>query len=155
MAVETPVEVVAVGAGTVTLKALGSCSGCTSCAGSCGLGWQAGREVSLPRQDFGDFAAVGRRLWLRSEAAGLRDRALVGYGLPLAGLVVGALAGHGLAELLALSLNAVAAVGAIAGTLSGLLVSNRIVQSIPWVSALQVRAADRDTRCQESFPDNS
>lgn len=155
MAVETPVEVVAVRARSVLLKSLGSCVGCGGCGGRCGLGWGEQRTLSLPRSGFGDLAVPGRRLWLRSEAAGLRDRAVLGYGIPLAGLVLGASAGHALGWLLAGPLNAMAAVGALAGTLCGILGSNRTLRRLPRVHAIEVRAAEPIAGPDGSFTENS
>ena len=139
MEVETPVEVVGVDAAHVLLRVRGSCSGCSGCAGRCGLGWREGRVVALPREAFGALARPGACLRLHCEAAELRDRALVGYGLPLAGLLLGALAGWPMSAWLGTAINPMVAVFASLGTLTGLGLSKRFGRPLPWARLVEVR----------------
>lgn len=69
---------------------------------------------------------------------------MVGYGLPLAGLVAGALIGHLLAAVTGVALNPAVAAGALAGTLSGLLLSNKPLQGLPAIRVIEARSADED-----------
>nr|WP_282452951.1 SoxR reducing system RseC family protein [Lysobacter sp. CAU 1642] len=121
------------------LRARGGCTGCTGCAGRCGLGWQSGRPLRLPREQFDPPPRPGEHLILRCEAVELRDRVLIGYGLPLAGLLAGGLLGAGVASFGDLPANLVVAFGAVAGTLSGLAVSKHVLRPMPSLRLLGVR----------------
>jgi hypothetical protein len=82
----------------------------------------------------------GRHLILRCEAPVLRDRALLGYGVPLAGLLAGALIGAWVASQfwLTAGANVLVACGALAGTLLGVLGSKRVLQPLPTLQLLEV-----------------
>lgn len=95
--------------------------------------------MSLPRAVFGDALAPGMRLRLLCEAEALRDRALLGYGLPLAMLVLSGLLGGLIAEAFGLARNPVVAFTAVAGTLLGLVVSKRAVQGAGTARLIVVR----------------
>lgn len=123
----------------VEVRALAGCGGCNGCGGRCGLGFGAGRRVSFPRAAFSGPLAPGMRLRLLCEAQALRDRALVGYGLPLGMLVLAGMGGALLAEPLGLPRNPVVAFTAIAGTLFGLVASKKAVQRAASARLIEVR----------------
>lgn len=139
MPVEASVEVVSEDAHGVEVRALSACAGCGGCGGRCGLGFSAARAVRLPRALIGYGMHPGDRLRLLCEATALRDRALIGYGLPLLMLLLGGLLGAVLASVLALASNPAVALGAGAGTLLGLGLSKRSIRGAGDLRLLEVR----------------
>ena len=89
---ERRAEVVEVGPDTVHLRWRGACSECGGCGGRCQLfaGANDGR-IDVPRSS-PMALSVGQEVTLELPDSQLRQQALVGYGLPLLGLVAGAAA---------------------------------------------------------------
>jgi positive regulator of sigma E activity len=103
----------------------GPCAGCAGCAGRCGLFDEVLGAVTLQRSRFeGEPVEQGWALLMLDEAA-LRAEALIGYGLPLLGLLIGAVLGWCGSAPLGLPLDASTAMLAVAGTLIGLAASKR------------------------------
>lgn len=128
VAVEREVEVLAVSAHSVSVRPLAACIGCSGCGGRCALGWRSGQSLQLPREPFGARVDAGQRLRLECEASDLRSSALAGYGLPLLGLVAGALLARGLSAQLGAASDPLVAAGALLGTLAGLTLSKRVMR---------------------------
>ncbi len=103
----------------------GVCRGCAGCAGRCALFGATSSELSLPSGCV-DFApAVGDVVEIHVGERRLLAEAARGYGWPLAGLLVGASLGFAAARLAAITADPVTLLGAAAGTLLGLALSNR------------------------------
>lgn len=113
-------EVLAVAGDALHLRLLeGACSGCgDGCGGRCQLFAPAGgSEFALPRPDTGAGFLPGQTVMLELDVAALRRAAWRGYGLALAGLLVGALAGQGVAAALGRDGDLPVLAGLVAGTL--------------------------------------
>ncbi|MGQ0801801.1 MAG: SoxR reducing system RseC family protein [Pseudomarimonas sp.] len=119
-------RVVQIGQGHALLRAEpGSCSGCVGCSGRCGLLPGSNLEISVGLADIdGELREDGwARLSLHEST--LRNEALHGYGLPLAGMLAGAVLGYFIALPLGLPTDVATAVAAFAGTLLSLSRSKR------------------------------
>ena len=108
-----------VDAGRVRLEPLGPCEGC-ACSGRCAFGAGAAATIELPLACFARVPAAGETLSLGIDEAALRAVALRTYGRLLAGLVLGAAAGAGLASSGAGPIEWLVAAGAAGGTLLAL-----------------------------------
>jgi positive regulator of sigma E activity len=138
VAVEASVEVLSVDADGVRIRALGSCAGCQGCGGRCSLGLSRA-SFTLTDAMLLAQARPGARLRLRCEARDLRDRAWVGYGLPLLGLLGFAASAAALADLVGVPRDPAVALAAAAGTLLGLTVSKRCSSAGAGLRLLEVR----------------
>lgn len=117
---ERRAEVLAVAGDVLRLRLLeGACSGCRDgCGGRCQLFAPAGGpECSVPHPGSAQGLAPGQTVVLELDDEALRRAAWRGYGLALAGLVLGALAGHGLASALGRDGDLPALAGLVLGTL--------------------------------------
>lgn len=143
MPVEREALVVRVGPGEAWVSPLSTCSACGGCGGRCDWLAEGSRSTGLrlPQALFAEPPVAGQRVRLSWEAPALLAVALRAYGLPLAGLLLGA----GGAELLNDSFHfadlAVLA-GALAGTLLGMALSKRALSS---AHQLRVLPASCDT----------
>jgi len=115
--VEREAEVLAVEGGEARLRLIGSCRGCGGCGGRCGLlDAIKGDSASLALDCFDTPPLPGQRLRLALPGSSLLRAAGLGYGLPLLGLLLGALAGRLLAGLMAWPADALTLLGAVLGT---------------------------------------
>lgn len=124
--VERDVEIVDIGADSAGLRLIGGCRGCGGCAGRCGLLDAA--ESGLARLQLTAFPTSplpGERWRLSLDESSLREAAAWGYGLPLIGMLAGALLGWLLGLALDSSVNVTTLLGAIAGTSLALRQSKR------------------------------
>lgn len=133
MAAERPVEVLAIEGALVRLRASGVCTGCTGCRGRCNFFAGAfAREGSLfPLSLFPRLPVAGESWRMTLPEDELRRQSLRGYGAALLGLVAGAALGQGLAALMSLHGDLLAACGALAGTLLALRRSKRASAATP------------------------
>lgn len=92
---EREAEVLSATEATLRLRLLGAaCEGCGGCGGRCGLfAADAAGELELPAPE-GTPPQAGERVHLAIDDGELRRLAWRGYGGALAGLLLGALAGH-------------------------------------------------------------
>ena len=111
----------------VELEPDGACDGC-ACAGRCALG--GSRRIALPRSCFAHAPVAGERLRLSIDESMLRRAAIALYGRLLAGLLLGAAAGAGLASLGRDPIEWLVVVGAAAGTLVGLWRSQQVFRAL-------------------------
>lgn len=104
-----------------------ACSGCDSgCGGRCDLfRTDLSGELRLPAPRGQSFAS-GDRVLLSLDDAQLRRAAFAGYGRALAGLVLGAGAGHGLAIATGWPADPLTLAGLVGGTCIALLRSKRV-----------------------------
>jgi hypothetical protein len=125
--VHRAVEVVAIDVDRVALRALAACSDCAGCGGHCNLlGPAAGNErLQLPLDRFPRTPRTGEQ-WLVALAEDeLLEQSLRGYGAALAGLVLGAGAGHIVALAFGLAPDVPTAAAALAGTILAIRLSKR------------------------------
>jgi hypothetical protein len=124
---ERRVEVVAIHAEAVELRALGACSECGGCGGRCNWFRDAMPDdtLRLPGADFPRAPRAGETWRLQLGDRALLQQSLRGYGAALLGLCAGALAGTSCAALFPLPVDAATATGALLGTLAALRVSKR------------------------------
>ena len=114
----------------VELEPIGACEGC-ACSGRCAFGGGSGaRRLALPRAAFASPPAVGDIVRLAVESDELSRVALSLHGRLLAGLVLGAAAGAGLASLLHDPIEGYVAAGAGLGTLVALLRSQQSFRAL-------------------------
>ena len=101
----------------VQVRRTGACSGCGGCGGRCNLflGDDAA-TLQLPLGAFASPPVPGTAVLLDLPDDWLARSAWRGYGLPLAGMVTGAAAGHGLGLLLGIAPDLPALGMALAGT---------------------------------------
>lgn len=116
-------RVVAVDAESALLAVAPSCEGCAGCSGRChgilaSLG--GGPALRLARAHLPSGIAVGDALLLRVAPADLAAMARRFYGVPLAGLLVGALGALAMAPATGGAGDALVAVGAMAGLAAGI-----------------------------------
>ena len=125
---ERAAEVLQVATDRVELRLLGQCSDCGGCGGRCQLfGGSTDSSLSLPASvdpATGQPWAVGQRVILYLPSGQLQRQALLGYGLPVLGLLLGA-------AVLQVWGDVAAAVGAVGGTSLALLLSKRVVIQQP------------------------
>lgn len=101
-----------------------ACSGCQgACEGRCSPFARPGETWDLACDP--DAWRVGQRVRVGIEDSALRSLALRGYGAALAGLVLGALAGHGIGLAWGRHGDALVAAGLLLGTLLALPASKR------------------------------
>jgi len=103
----------------------GSCNGCIGCAGRCSLLPDGNAEISVSLTDVDGLLRVDDWASLVMHESTLRKEALRGYGLPLTGLLLGAVLGYLIAERMEWQVDFATAAGAFAGTLLALSVSQR------------------------------
>ncbi len=108
----------------------GSCSGCVGCAGRCSLLLEGEAEISVALTDVDGQLQVDDWARLSMHPSTLRNEALLGYGLPLVGLLLGAVLGYLVAAPVGLPSDFSTAVAAIAGTLLSLSVSKRHAKAV-------------------------
>lgn len=126
MSVERRCTVVRTGPSAVWLRSTSAaCDGCSGCSGRCGLFAVDGDELELPLACIDGRLVPGDSAILSLDPAALRREALLGYGRPLGGLLLGAALGLLLAHVLTLDQDASVAVTAALGTLAGLGGSKR------------------------------
>ncbi len=99
------------------------CEGCSGCGGRCALFASNDTEVVLRREQFDGSVVVGSMAKLSLEESALRREAVTGYGIPLAGLLLGSVAGWLATAPLIGHADIGTALGAAAGTLLGLRAS--------------------------------
>lgn len=120
---ERAAEVVQVAADRIDLRLLGQCSDCGGCGGRCQVfGGRTDSSLSLPASTdpaTGQPWVVGQRVVLYLPSGQLQRQALLGYGLPVLGLLLGAAALQAWGDV-------AAAVGAVGGTSLALLLSKRV-----------------------------
>ena len=125
---ERAAEVVQVAADRVELRLLGLCSDCGGCGGRCQLfGGSTDSSLSLPASTdpaTGQPWVVGQHVILYLPSGQLQRQALLGYGLPVLGLLIGAAALQAWGDV-------AAAIGAVGGTSLALLLSKRVPISQP------------------------
>lgn len=120
----------------VELEPVGACDGC-ACSGRCAFGGGA-RRLAMPRAAFVRAPAVGDVVRLAVEPDVLRRLTLALHGRMLAGLVLGAAAGGGLASLLHGPIDGYVAAGAGLGTLVALLRSQQSFRAlVPRIEILE------------------
>jgi positive regulator of sigma E activity len=124
---EREVEILAVDAHGIALRALGACSECGGCGGSCDLFRDVGRDAKavLPLELFPEPPRPGERWHLVLADRELLAQAWTGYGIALLGLVLGAALAHGLFAGAGAMRDLATAIGALAGTLLALRFSKR------------------------------
>lgn len=114
------------------VESVGPCEHCGTCAGGCtgifsnrsaGAGWWVDR-ASLPAG-----SAVGDQIRLEIDPLPLARRACLVYGLPLAGLLLGALVTRAFGVEAAAGRDALAAVSALTGMVVGLLAGRLILRA--------------------------
>jgi positive regulator of sigma E activity len=118
----------AVGPDVAVVRLLAECSGCGGCGGRCALlagVVMADQRIALPLNHFDADPGIGQPVRLYLPDASLLEHARRGYGLPLAGLLLGALAGHALARLFSFAPDPLAVLLAAVGTLTGIRASKR------------------------------
>lgn len=126
MSVERRCTVVRTGPAAVWLRSTSAaCDGCSGCNGRCGLFGAEGEEIELPLASIDGNLSPGDSAVLCLESAALRREALLGYGRPLLGLLLGAALGALLAWMLSLDHDVCVAITAALGTLAGLGGSKR------------------------------
>ena len=116
----------AVGAHRVTLEPTGACEGCT-CAGRCAFGSAA--RIDLPLELFARVPAVGTPVSLAIDEMQLRTLVNGWFGRMLAGLIVGATVGAGLASLFPGPIEWIVGAGAAAGTLVAFRRSQQVIRA--------------------------
>lgn len=124
---ERRVEVVAVEAGELRLRLLGSaCDGCSGgCAGRCNLfATDDGGEFRMAAPTSARFA-VGQQARLQLDDSGLRRAAWRGYGLAWLGLMAGAGLGAALGAVLGWHADLLTLAGLLAGTFTAVRFSKR------------------------------
>ena len=124
---ERRVEVVAVDAGELRLRLLGSaCDGCAGgCAGRCNLfATDADGEFRMPTSGTGRFT-VGQHACLHLDDSGLRRAAWRGYGLAWLGLMLGAGLGAAAGAVLGQHADLLTLAGLLAGTFAAVRFSKR------------------------------
>ena len=124
---ERRVEVVAMDAGELRLRLLGSaCEGCSGgCAGRCNLfATDDGGEFRMRVPPAGRFA-VGQQARLQLDDSGLRRAAWRGYGLAWLGLMIGAGLGATLGAMLGRHADLLTLIGLLAGTFAAVRFSKR------------------------------
>lgn len=117
---ERRAEVLAVGEDALRLRLLeAACSGCRDgCGGRCQLfAPTGGGDCTLPYRDLPAGLLPGQTVLLEFDDEALRRAAWRGYGLALAGLLLGALAGHGAAAALGRDGDPLVLAGLVLGTL--------------------------------------
>ena len=117
-----------VAAGRLSLRLLGgACEGCGGCGGRCNV-FSADRDgvVEIACPD-GNRYAPGQHFRLSIDDAALRRLAWRGYGLALAGLLLGALAGLAFGKALGVAPDLPVLAGLLSGTFLGPRFSNRHV----------------------------
>jgi len=126
VSVERRCTVVRIGPATVWLRSTSvACDGCSGCNGRCGLFVAEGAEIELPLASIDGRLAPGDNAILSLESDALRREALLGYGRPLLGLLLGAALGVLLANVLPFDHDVSVAITTALGTLAGLGGSNR------------------------------
>lgn len=101
-------------------------TGCSSCghAGGCGIGKLAGnRRTTLIRLPRPSNLAIGDQVTLELDEAHVTRAAMLGYLLPAVLLIGGALTGEQVGGMTALGNDASAALGAVFGLATGLLLA--------------------------------
>jgi positive regulator of sigma E activity len=124
---ERRVEVVAVHAGELRLRLLGSaCEGCSGgCGGRCSLfATDDGGEFRMSAPASGHFT-VGQQARLQLDDSGLRRAAWRGYGLAWLGLMIGTGLGAMIGALVGQHADLLTLVGLLAGTFAAVRFSNR------------------------------
>lgn len=125
---ERRAEILAVDGDALQLRLLeGVCSGCRDgCGGRCQLFAPAGGpECRVMASGVASGLRPGQTVVLELDDEALRRAAWRGYGLALAGLVLGALAGHGVASALGRDGDLPALAGLVSGTLFAARVTKR------------------------------
>ena len=151
MDAERRAQVEAVVDGHARLRLAGGCTDCGGCGGRCRLLGTSpdAASIELPLARFDCPPSAGQAVRVYLPAAELLAQARRGYGLPLAGLLLGALAGH----LFALSLNHApdswAVLAAATGTLAGMRASKRSSPPACRVAPDRAAAAFPPTACNE------
>jgi positive regulator of sigma E activity len=120
-------RVEALGAGAAVIRLAAQCSGCGGCGGRCAVlaGVTGSDRIELPLERFDAAPEIGQPVRLYLPDASLLRHARHGYGLPLAGLLLGALAGHAIAASAALDPDPAAVLLAALGTYAGIFASKR------------------------------
>lgn len=108
----------------------GSCNGCLGCAGHCSLLPRGNSEVSIALADIDGQLRENEWVSLTMHESALRNEALRGYGLPLAGMLSGAVLGNFFASPLGLPTDLATAIASSAGTLLGLNLSKRGAKAV-------------------------
>ena len=124
---EREVQVVAIGAGELRLRLLGSaCEGCAGgCGGRCNLfATDQEGELLIAESNPGAFVA-GQRARLQLDDSGLRRAAWRGYGVAWLGLLLGAALGAGLGAMLGRHADLLTLAGLLAGTFAAVRFSKR------------------------------
>lgn len=124
---ERRVEVVAVDAGELRLRLLGSaCEGCSGgCGGRCNLfATDAGGEFRMAAPPSRHFA-VGQQARLTLDDSGLRLAAWRGYGLAWLGLMIGAGLGAAIGAMFGQHADLLTLAGLLAGTFAAVRFSKR------------------------------
>lgn len=125
---ERAAEVLQVAGDRIELRPLGQCSDCGGCGGRCQLfGGSTDSSLSLPASldpATGQPWAVGQHVFLYLPSGQLQRQALLGYGLPVLGLLLGAAALQAWGDV-------AAAAGAVGGTSLALLLSKRVAIQQP------------------------
>ena len=113
------------------------CRGCVGCGGRCSLFAKAPGEVERLPVDPSSFVAgvaIGSAVEIATSPRALRRGAMLGYGLALVALLVGAALGH------ALGLHAGHAnLGALLGLLAGTLLAGRLTKRLASAPRLVAR----------------
>lgn len=116
-------EVIRVEAGTIELRVEAACTDCSGCGGRCALLQPSQSNlIQLPAPEPWLMLRVGQRVALQMDRSALLRQAWQGYGMPLAGLLLGA-------AVLQPFGNIAAALGALSGTSIALVLSKRSAQS--------------------------
>lgn len=132
--------VVSVEPKSITLRPLAAtCSGCVGCGGRCSLFPEQHERLVVGRDQQDDELRPNDEALVYLDEAMLLRQARMGYGLPLLGLLLGALLGRGLAQWLAIDADPMTALLALAGTLIGLPASKHFTES-----ACRVRSSSLD-----------
>jgi positive regulator of sigma E activity len=116
-------RVVALDAGQARLVAMAACEACAGCSGRChGIlsGFGGGRDLVIGRDLLPQPLAVGDEVLLHVAPDALARRGLWIHGVPLAGLIGGALGALALAPAGAAARDALAAAGGLAGLSAGI-----------------------------------
>lgn len=121
-------RIVAVARGALEIRWIDArCRGCVGCGGRCGLFAKAPGEVERLPLDAASVAPGGA-VEILAEPRALRRGAMLGYGLALVALLLGAALGHALG-LHAGHANLGAFLGLVAGTLLGGLLTKRLASA--------------------------
>lgn len=127
-AIERLAVVCGIDASRIELEPYGACTGC-ACSGRCAFGGGAVR-LALPPQAFPAPPTLGDTVRLAVEPAALRRLAFALHGRLLAGLLLGAAAGAGVASLAADPIEWFVAAGAALGMLIALQQSRQALLAL-------------------------